>query len=43
MQVGQRVLVRIPWDEAYGASGKPPTIPPRADLVFLVELLGLEE
>jgi FKBP-type peptidyl-prolyl cis-trans isomerase len=29
----------IPWRLAYGAAGSPPTIPPRSDLVFDVELV----
>lgn len=43
MSVGSVVIVRIPWKLAYGASGRPPTIPAQADLVFRVELLGIEE
>jgi peptidylprolyl isomerase len=42
MKVGQRVTVTIPWQLAYGARGMPPTIPPRSDLVFDIELLGIE-
>lgn len=41
--VGTEVLVHIPWDLAYRETGSPPTIPPKADLVFRVELLDLKE
>jgi FKBP-type peptidyl-prolyl cis-trans isomerase len=43
MTVGQSVLVRIPSRLAYGATGSPPNIPPDAELVFQVELLGVED
>ncbi len=42
MHVGERVKVTIPWQLAYGAAGSPPAIPPKADLVFDIELLGIE-
>ena len=40
---GQRVRLLIPYDEAYGDKGQPPRIPPRADLIFDVELLQINE
>jgi FKBP-type peptidyl-prolyl cis-trans isomerase len=39
MHVGDRVKATIPWLFAYGAVGQPPTIPPKADLVFDIEVL----
>jgi peptidylprolyl isomerase len=39
MRVGDRVKATIPWLYAYGAGGQPPTIPPKADLVFDIEVL----
>ena len=39
MKQGEKRTVIIPWWLAYGASGHPPEIPPKASLVFDIELL----
>ena len=41
MQVGDRWKCTIPFQLAYGAQGHPAGIPPRQDLVFDMELLGI--
>ncbi len=42
MRLGERRRVIIPSELAYGARGAPPTIPPRAPLVFEIELVAIE-
>jgi FKBP-type peptidyl-prolyl cis-trans isomerase len=39
MRVGERAKLSIPWQLGYGAQGQPPSVPPKADLVFDVEVL----
>ena len=41
MSVGQVAEITIPSELAYGVQGYPPLIPPKSDLVFVVELIGL--
>jgi peptidylprolyl isomerase len=42
MRVGGRRLLVIPADLAYGAQGQPPTIPPDATLVFVVDVVDFD-
>ncbi|MBL0173369.1 MAG: FKBP-type peptidyl-prolyl cis-trans isomerase [Gemmatimonadaceae bacterium] len=41
MQVGGTRRLFVPYRLAYGASGRPPAIPPRTDLVFDIELMAV--
>lgn len=39
LKKGSKATLFIPFDQAYGATGRPPTIPAKSDLVFYVHLL----
>jgi peptidylprolyl isomerase len=38
MRAGERRRASVPWRLAFGETGKPPTVPPRTDLVFVIDL-----
>ena len=41
MKLGEKRTVTIPYAIAYGDAGRPPVIPPKADLIFDLELVTL--
>ena len=43
MRLGGKRRLFIPWQLAYGASGKPPVIPAKADLIFDIELVSASD
>lgn len=42
MRKGEQRLIVVPYRYAYGSNGRPPVIPPRAPLVFEVELVDFK-
>ncbi|KAF9412016.1 FK506 binding protein proline rotamase rapamycin-binding protein [Entomortierella beljakovae] len=43
MSVGERAILNITYDFAYGARGIPPIIPGLSNLIFDVELLEIQD
>ena len=43
MHKGEKVEFYIPYNLAYGEQGHPPVIPPKADLIFDIELLNVQK
>lgn len=43
LRVGEQATLIIPSELGYGARGAGGTIPPEAKLIFIVELIGIEE
>jgi FK506-binding protein 1 len=41
MSLGEKAILNITFDFAYGEKGHPAGIPPRSDLIFEVELLKI--
>jgi len=43
MKVGSRRRLFIPYQLAYGEAGRPPTIPPRSELIFDIEVMAVAD
>ena len=38
MRPGEQRRVSVPWSLAFGEGGRPPAVPPRTDLVFVIDM-----
>ena len=43
MSLGEAATLKCSYDYAYGERGFPPVIPPKAELIFEVELLAIND
>ncbi len=43
LKAGAKATLLIPGDLAYGPNGRPPSIPPNAELLFFVELVDVQD
>lgn len=45
MKAGERALLRVGWELGYGEEGSFsfPNVPPKADIIYEVELVGFDE
>jgi FKBP-type peptidyl-prolyl cis-trans isomerase len=41
--VGGRLEGIVPYDLAYGIEGRPPAVPPRTNLLYRIELVGIDK
>lgn len=41
MRLGEKRKITIPYALAYGEAGRPPSIPPKSDLIFELELVKI--
>ncbi len=43
LRVGEQATLIIPPQLGYGSEGRPPQIPPNSTMIFIVELIGIQE